>query len=323
LEISLGDNDNVTIVRDGTNFRLITFGGDLACTGGTPTVNNVDSVHISGSTGVNTTTLLRNNGAFAPGASNEPGSSDEIEFHVDFGASDNFFVSDAPPGQGSNVRAGTGGMNLNANEATGRDVDVFFPTSYPGYIQIVGREEEPNILSGAGGGGTGNPFPDRVDLHGGDVGDRITGGDGDDYIDGKSGRDVVLGGAGADDLEGGPGRDKLSHAGPGAVVSNLSTGVTVEDGNGFSDVVGGFENLAGGSGPDDLSGTDLKNKITGGGGRDLLFGYGGDDRLLGGDGRDELQGDIGADLLNGGRRRDTCLGGPGRDELRSCEAGSS
>ena len=323
LEVSLGDGDQATLQREGATIKILTVGGDATCSGGTPTVNNTDSIDINGTAGVNSVALSMYGGAFAPGDFNEPGSSDEIEIDVNFDSNDNLHITGAPSGRGANFRAGQAGINVNASERTGRDADVFM-TSSTLYIQLAGTQFDPNVISGAGGAGTGPAFPDPLDLRGWEAGDRLTGGVANDYIDGLSGRDVIAGGPGSDDIKGGPGRDTLSFAGPDGVIADLSTGVVSDDGTGASDLVEGIENLVGSARADDLAGTDLKNKISGRGGRDVLLGYGHDDRLLGGGARDELHGDIGADFLHGGRGRiDMCIGGPGRDELRSCEQGSS
>ena len=65
--------------------------------------------------------------------------------------------------------------------------------------------------------------------------------------------------------------------------------------------------LAGGRRADKLTGTDLKETISGGGGRDRLKGEGGDDRLFGGAGGDRIDGGAGDDALSGGRGDDVFL----------------
>jgi hypothetical protein len=59
-----------------------------------------------------------------------------------------------------------------------------------------------------------------------------------------------------------------------------------------------LENVKGGSGNDDLTGNDIRNRIDGGDGDDVLVGGAGNDRLLGGLGNDTYEGDAGADTVS-------------------------
>jgi Ca2+-binding RTX toxin-like protein len=324
LQINLADNDYVYLSRDADNIKVQTLSGmnliTVTCTGGTPTVNNTDRVNIDGSAGANYLFVILSSGRFQPGASNEPGPSDEIEFHVDLGlggSSNQMFITGAPVGQSSIIRAGTEGINLNAFEDQGRDADMDI---VPGaYLQVNGSSVLPNVISGAGGLGTGDPYPQTLDLRGWDVPEVLTGGTAGDYIDAGDGKDLVSGGEGEDTLVGGDQKDTLSYKGPTDVAVYLEGG-TATDGNGNIESVTDFENIVGSSRQDDLTGSTGRNRINGGGGGDLLFGLGEDDRLLGKKGNDELYGEEGDDTLNGGRgRSDICVGGPGADERRNCE----
>lgn len=62
----------------------------------------------------------------------------------------------------------------------------------------------------------------------------------------------------------------------------------------------------GGTGDDELKGTDRGDVLTGGAGTDKLEAYGGEDRIDGGDGDD---------TVNGGTGRDNVLGGAGNDHV--------
>lgn len=94
----------------------------------------------------------------------------------------------------------------------------------------------------------------------------------------------------------------------------------------------------GGSGDDNLRGTDGRDALAGRAGDDVLRGFGGRDALAGGPGEDDLFGGSGQDALNGGRGNDfisdgndgvadaiVCGGGVDTvradrvDELRGCE----
>ncbi|MEO3475217.1 calcium-binding protein [Roseomonas sp. CAU 1739] len=146
------------------------------------------------------------------------------------------------------------------------------------------------------GGGTG----DGADLLLGGAGDDIlAGGLGSDEMDGGEGNDILRGGAGADFLDGGLGRDLLDYALSLAVNVNLGT-AEASGGDAAGDVFSGFENLAGGTGNDTLTGDAFANVLYGRAGNDLLSGAGGNDLLVGDLGNDTLDGGLGADVLRGG-----------------------
>jgi Ca2+-binding RTX toxin-like protein len=124
-----------------------------------------------------------------------------------------------------------------------------------------------------------------------EFGSVIDGGRGLDTVIGGRGDDVVTGGPGADRLSGGAGRDRLSYADDTAGVHVDLTAGSGIFGEAHGDVVDGFENLSGGSGPDRLRGTATNNVIEGQDGADVLFGGAGQDVLDGGAGADALIGD--------------------------------
>lgn len=155
---------------------------------------------------------------------------------------------------------------------------------------------------------------------------RLTGGPGSDRVVGGPGSDEILDGGDEVDhdvLDGGSGGDdKLSYEqDSGGVRVNLKT--SEPSGRpGEDDVISGFENAAGGSGPDVLIGDDNKNSLGGNKGRDILTGGGGDDVLGGGPGivkddrRNRLTAGPGNDTLIAGDRGDVMDAGPGNDDLR-------
>ena len=59
-----------------------------------------------------------------------------------------------------------------------------------------------------------------------------------------------------------------------------------------------LENVIGGTGNDDLSGNDVRNRMDGGDGDDFLFGGAGNDTLIGGAGNDTYEGGDGADKVS-------------------------
>ena len=71
----------------------------------------------------------------------------------------------------------------------------------------------------------------------------------------------------------------------------------------------------GGSGNDNITGSNWNDTLRGDGGNDLLFGGKGNDRLLGGAGNDYLEGGEGNDVLLGGKGSNTYWGGAGADQF--------
>ncbi|MGV8986873.1 MAG: Hint domain-containing protein [Cypionkella sp.] len=164
-----------------------------------------------------------------------------------------------------------------------------------------------NLLTGLGSGGdaAGDTLVGIENLIGSGQADSLTGDAGANAIFGGSGNDTIAGGAGADSLDGGSGTDTADYSDSGAGVSvNLATG-TATGGDAQGDTLVGFENLAGSSFNDTLTGDGNANVLTGGAGNDVLYGGTGSDTLYGGDGNDTLIGGSGSDLLNGGAGIDT------------------
>ncbi len=90
--------------------------------------------------------------------------------------------------------ADPGQVNLNAGEATGIDTDVTLLLVEMTRVYPVGG---PDVISGAGGAGTGAEFHGRLLLYGGDGGDLLIGGSGQDWLDGQKGGDTLRGRGGA------------------------------------------------------------------------------------------------------------------------------
>lgn len=121
---------------------------------------------------------------------------------------------------------------------------------------------------------------DGHDLHGNDLGNRITGGAGGDTIWGGDGNDVIEGGLGSDQLHGESGMDTLSYERAGAAVTvslAAGTGQFALAGSG-SDSVDGFENIRGSAYDDVLTGDNGANILSGLDGADRMTGLGGDDQ---------------------------------------------
>jgi Ca2+-binding RTX toxin-like protein len=89
--------------------------------------------------------------------------------------------------------------------------------------------------------------------------------------------------------------------------------VLAKDGADTVDVVSYGAFVAGGPGPDTLSGTRHAQTLWGGLGDDRLVGRSGTQELEGGQGADSLDGGLGEDTLEGGAGTDVIAGGPGND----------
>lgn len=188
--------------------------------------------------------------------------------------------------------------------------DNFFSGTHSGIEEVIGNDENPDILRGSQTGdrliGRGGndllegissvvPLPAPISLPSGD--DVLYGGAGQDTLLGGDGNDLLHGGSGFDSLDGGPGIDTASwvYAVPGPVgaleiteIGMLEVDLAAEiagftaAGGGviFGEPVLNIENAIGGAGNDILRGDDGPNALTGGAGNDLLEGRGGDDVLV-------------------------------------------
>ena len=291
----------VTLSTTGPGYQLrVTVAGEIwqansPC--GSATVTNTDTIVINASKGdysrSGVSIELRAPGTFAPGFTNEAGSSDEIEFVVNY-LQPNFkgnylFLRYSGPWGSTTDRVsvvlGGNQINLNANESDGVsdgvDADVTINGMSAGRVTITSGLHQSsgvdNFVGARGGSGTpSTPFIRPITALGGPGTDLFVGGPRLDRFWGYSGVDVLLGGDGNDEIRGGYGADHL-------------------DGEGGRD------------------------QVFGGPGNDTARGGAGADNLSGGRDRDELYGQAGDDFCNGGKGHDRCRGGPGRDTFKSCE----
>jgi Ca2+-binding RTX toxin-like protein len=223
-----------------------------------------------------------------------------------------------------------------------------------GNDRMLEIDGERNVLDGGAGADaiTGGAGPDEViggpgddrSLFGSEGDDLIDGGEGDDELDAGPGpsvfqrdADVFIGGAGIDRVtygrraepvrasmadganDGMPGegddvRPDVEQLRGGDGNDHLFGGA----GNDLIDGFGGGDEIDGGPGDDGLdggAGDASSDTLRGGPGDDDLTGRAGDDRLDGGADADGLAGDDGADRLAGAAAADTLDGGPGDDEL--------
>jgi Ca2+-binding RTX toxin-like protein len=143
----------------------------------------------------------------------------------------------------------------------------------------------PVTLTGEAGGDTLRAGGGADTLAGGPGNDTLVGGAGVDDLDGGDANDTLDGGTGADDLDGGVGVDTASWADRTATVV-VDIDAEADDGNaddglpGARDVTSDtIENLTGGSGDDELTGSLAANVFDGGAGSDLITGGGGVDTI--------------------------------------------
>ena len=169
---------------------------------------------------------------FAPGFTDEPGGSDEIEMSFDFSSGGRWYLT--PTGTLSPVpldlALGGNQINLNAGETDGVDADAAVNGPYTVFVE--GSFAADSILANGSAGTGGQPLAARMvastsrgadliiggksgdDLSGGLDPDVIFGGRGKDSLKGEGGIDRLFGQAGNDKLLGGPGKDRLN-GGPG------------------------------------------------------------------------------------------------------------
>jgi Ca2+-binding RTX toxin-like protein len=306
--------DSVTIARAGD---AITYNGTNC---DTATVNNTDTIAIDATAGTPTLIAIDlTGGVLGPGATVETdGSEIEITVNVPNGVPNLRVIGTSAA---DHIVAGSGGINLNADETTA-DADVTI-TGTPSIVIDGGDGDD--VLSLGGGAGTTNAIRGSLvgvlgddDLGAGVPGSAYEGGDGTDLVDytaatalelanlatgqvaheaggtdiltsiedliGSPGDDTIVGSSGDNDLTGGDGSDTLDAGGASVGVSvNLDDGLAVGDG---SDTVAEIENVIGSPFDDVLVGDDADNVLAGEAGDDSIDGGAGADTLTGGDGVD-------------------------------------
>ncbi len=241
--------------------------------------------------------------------------------------SGNYTVQDS----GATITAGAGCSLVNANKATCAGAGITALSVNAGNMtNTVWNTTSTNstIIAGDGNdtliGGSGN---DALIGCGGD--DTYNGGPGaDTLVDAfgcaGGGNDTFDGGPGPDAIFGGSGSDTVTYASRTASVfvslDNVANDGEAGEGDNVHDDV---ENVTGGTGDDNISGSAAANIISGAGGDDVLVGEpndsssgsSGDDVIVGGDGDDALAGGNGANLMIGGNGNDALYGGPGGDTI--------
>ena len=256
VTIDVVAGETVTIARNGDAIAV----NGTAC--GAATVTTTDSIVVTASGAPNEIAIDLTGGRFQPGAAAEPDGDSEIEFTVTL-PTGSPILRVIGTAEADSFALGEGGINLNADEATG-DADVTI--SGTPAITIEGAEAD-DVLSVDGGAGTGAAGP----------GATLQGGAGDDYI---------LAGVGGSAFDGGDGTDTVDFsASTGGVAVDLHAGTAQGQG---SDTIAAIENVTGSPGNDEIVGDDLANVLAGADGNDTIDGAGEADTLLGGAGTDTV-----------------------------------
>jgi hypothetical protein len=203
---------SVVLDLDGDEIELHSP-GSIACSGGTPTVSNVDKIVVQDTSptppGTFAEVQIQAPALFAPGFSNAgdagPRNANEIEWKVSMqGQRALLSVSADIDPDGLETRFGSKGVNHNVGVGSVEDVDVRFKGV--DYLVALGSTQS-DVIRGDGGKATGAPTKLPFHLPTTDYG--VLGGAGDDRIKGGDGRDFLVGEGGADALLGGAGRDLL------------------------------------------------------------------------------------------------------------------
>lgn len=203
----------------------------------TATVANTDKIIVNGDGGFQNLTVNIANGGFRPGFTDEPGTSDEIEFEVNLGGQPDsateglaIFGTTAVDkiDLGQNDAGTVRRVNLNAAEATGIDSDM----SVKGIERAtVYGDASDDVIRARGKAGTGPAaFALPLLVYGGHGNDTIKGGNAADGLFGEQGTDTVYGFGGADTLhldDGAPG--DVGYGGTGADAALTDAGDTFTD----------------------------------------------------------------------------------------------
>ncbi|MGH2962632.1 MAG: hypothetical protein ACRDL3_10655 [Solirubrobacterales bacterium] len=290
LTVTLNANNEFPIIdRSGPNIRVQdNLGADPVCSGDPATVTNTERIAVNQPDPGETAQVVidQSGGAFEPGTGGpaEGGGTSEIEFDIDLGDGfDSVQVDGRPDPEVDHMRlgelaSGNPGVNLNAPETAQPDGDdieleqVDFFSTFAG-----GLSSAPNIFDASGGPEFTEGFP--LNIGGvalGEGPDNLIGGDRGGTYDAGGGNDTVFStpeSSFSETLRGGADTDTLSYSratGPVAIDLGMSAGQ--DTGGGGFDVLDqtDFEDLAGGTFGDTLTGTDAANRIVGAGGADTL-----------------------------------------------------
>jgi len=193
-------------------------------------------------------------------------------------------------GLGDDVLQGGGGKDV-LDGGAGSDTAVYSDRNLAISVTLNGAADVAVTV----GGVTEDTLRDVENIVGSNMADTITG---------DAQANTITGGGGKDTLDGGGGIDTLVYSKKSQAVVVTLNGpayTVVMVGGAIEDTIRNFENVVGGGGDDELTGTDQDNMLSGQGGDDTINGGGGADVLLGGTGDDVfLVPDMAFQLVDGG-----------------------
>ncbi len=163
-------------------------------------------------------------------------------------------------GAGADVLTGNGGRDTAEYSASSAGVSII--------LDVAGT------AVGTGGDASGDQLTGIESLIGSGFGDTLGGSADGNRLDGGVGNDLLLGSQGGDTLIGGDGIDTVDYSGftEGISVRATTTAETLARLNGSTvvDIISGIENVTGTGFADVLYGTEVGNRLDGGGGNDLF-----------------------------------------------------
>ena len=291
-----GFQPDVDMAMNGGNFIV---DGLICGTALTLDTVNID-LHASADASVR---FFLSGGPFAPGFTDEPGNSDEIEFNIlDLGADDGVGVTGTDAAEsfavGQHLAIPTPDREINMNVAQDGatlDVDVTIGGT-PAAVGLAARGGDDTLTAMGTGGMFSQPATMPVGFGDGLGADTVIGGFGDDQIETGSEPDP------GDNYSGGPGTDRIEFEQSGGLTvtldgqpndGTLCPGLTCEADNVMPDIeqllaLNGDATLVGGPGP---------QLLVSGNGHNTLKGGPGNDTLTAGDDTDVFDGGTGSDTV--------------------------
>jgi len=312
--VTLASAEIALISRRAVDSAILANG--VAC--GTATATLLKRLNITGAGGDETVILDFQNGLFGAGTTASAG------IVVDLLGGTGDALKFRGQKTADTLTFGADGINTAAD--TARDVTVTGVETF-----VVASGDGNDIVTGAGGAGTGTVFTSALTVFGGIGNDTITGGTGADTLSGGDGADIMSGGLGDDSLDGGAGNDTFNEGAvdsgsdtfvggadtdtvsyalrTAAVTATIETSGVGTDNDGEAsegdDVDDDIEGLTGGTADDTLTCAATACVLIGGLGADTLTGGAGNDTISGGAGNDVIDGGDGDDVLNGDADDDT------------------
>ena len=233
MTVALNVNEVATVSTSGAALTL----NNLPCPGGA-TMLNTNTITINGNTGNETAVVDLSNGALGPGLTVEGSGVSEIEINAALGLGTGDRVTVNGSAAADQLVLGAGGVNLNGDD----DADIS-PSGAESYT--AGGADGDDLVSAAGGRGTGSAPTIPCSLQGDQ---------GDDTLSSGLGNDTIGGGTGVDALN-------FAAATAGVTVS-LAVTTAQNTGGAGTDTITGIRNLDGTTCDDALTGDGQANALS-------------------------------------------------------------